>query len=763
MILQQNPPLEGKHLTKNKLTEIWDYLGNECLLILDGLDECSHDFNEDVLKIVKGSNFLKCNILLTSRPHSTQKFETYFDTIVSVEGFTRSEAGKFASRIVPDGKKVENILNFNPSGEKSDRPVHNVPILVSFLCLLVREDNIELSDEIVSIGEIYFRMVRCLYKIFTIRKEIEFVNNSFVETLESLGKLALETLLSGNPLLKRSQIIRQVGIYAFDYGLLIGHEDFRLIRDETADIFVTFPHRSVLEFLVTFYFILSLGKGQTINDVNKVVQEFLKNSLFAEFCLWFLDEANRFFPFPERSLAFEMLSSYVAEQIDDVNVNCIELEKKYPAFGLALIDEKEMGLKFLEKTLAKCFKIEQLCLGYDDPNNRILRSLQPVVFERLKSITVHGVCDTQSPSPPKKSPESPLLFLHSYHDLSFNIDVKCRELDFERSWKTLDIVLNVADCLKRSVLAGSRSAHCPSLCLLILPRCVNLFLKRCNLKSDGLSCLAQGRLTTLSTLDISGNPAVGGKLNRLLCSHFPTLNTLLMDNSGLKPCDMSSVGKASAKGRLPKLSTLNISNNQLGGHLSMLFYKCFPSLKSLVLNSCELKEPDVSSIAQAMKHALLPQLKSVDVSFNFFPFLAGHSSDVIFTLLNSGVPRLHTVVVIGCCLGKMHLCDLNRQASKYARVFHELKALDMTLNPNISGHLSLLMCNNFPNLNILVLRACELDSDDLTSLAQANSQGRLPELRHLDISQNSIGEEKKGLFKLFTEFGGFLSLINRAF
>ena len=61
----------------------------------------------------------------------------------------------------------------------------------------------------------------------------------------SVGKLALKTLLSGNPLLQRSVVIKEVGPDAFDYGLLIGHEDFRLIRDETANIFVTFPHRSI--------------------------------------------------------------------------------------------------------------------------------------------------------------------------------------------------------------------------------------------------------------------------------------------------------------------------------------------------------------------------------------------------------------------------------------------------------------------------------------------------------------------------------------
>ena len=165
--------------------------------------------NSEVLKIVTGSKFSNCNVLLTSRPHSTKDVERYFEVIISVEGFTRSEAEKFASRIVPNPWRVQNVLDFNPAGERSDRPVHNVPILLSFLCLLVREENIDLSEARLSVGEIYFRMVRCLYKKFTIRKGIVFETSSFLSSLKSLGKLALETLLSGNPLLQRSQIMKQ--------------------------------------------------------------------------------------------------------------------------------------------------------------------------------------------------------------------------------------------------------------------------------------------------------------------------------------------------------------------------------------------------------------------------------------------------------------------------------------------------------------------------------------------------------------------------
>ena len=107
-------------------------------------------------------------------------------------------------------------------------------------------------------------MVRCLYKKYTIRKGLEFKSDEFEQVLLKVGKLALHSLLTGDPLLQRSKVISEVGEHAFDYGLLIGHEDFRLIRDETADIFITFPHRSLQEFLGAYFFVLALARGEPL-------------------------------------------------------------------------------------------------------------------------------------------------------------------------------------------------------------------------------------------------------------------------------------------------------------------------------------------------------------------------------------------------------------------------------------------------------------------------------------------------------------------
>ena len=230
VIIEQNPALEGLGITPEKLRVILDTFGNRCLLVLDGLDEHALGQNEDLLKIIRGQKRLDCNIILTSRPHSIRQIQQYFPTIVRIDGFTYSKAELFAAKLLGDQRlKIQDVLKFNPADFRKDIPIYKCPILLSFMCLLVRVDDIDLSRKTIDTGEIYTRMVRCLYKKFIIRKDTEYENETFVSSITKIGKLAFKTLLSGNPLLQRSQVIKDVGPDAFGYGLLIGHEDFRLI------------------------------------------------------------------------------------------------------------------------------------------------------------------------------------------------------------------------------------------------------------------------------------------------------------------------------------------------------------------------------------------------------------------------------------------------------------------------------------------------------------------------------------------------------
>ena len=230
-----------------------------------------------------------------------------------------------------------------------------------------------MSSKFIDTGEIYSRMIHCLYKKFTIHSNIEYNFKEFVRTISKIGKLAYETLLSGNPLLQRSQVIKDVGADAFNYGLLIGHEDFRLIRDETADIYVTFPHRSIQEFLGAFYYILMLDSGKSVDiDDEKLIV--MKNPLFLHFCLWFLPSGQKYFTFKNTDEIYNILICCFYKRILSFELALSELARTYPAFDIeSVFDKKDkLTLNFFQEILAKCMGNKALFVESIEPVEWIL-------------------------------------------------------------------------------------------------------------------------------------------------------------------------------------------------------------------------------------------------------------------------------------------------------------------------------------------------------------------------------------------------------
>ena len=379
VILKQNPELEGLGVSVEKLRSILDRFSDRCLLILDGLDEHGLGQNIDVLKIIRNQKLINCGILISSRPHCTRNIEIHFSTVVRVDGFTREQAKTFISHFLKEKKKIRQVMQFEPhldsgsdphldpysfsgsdsdsdSGIDSDSFIQKCPILLSFFCFLVAEKEIDLSDKTISMGDIYIRLVKCLYKKFTIRKNMEFEEQNFFCILKSVGQLALQTLMSNNSLLRKKEVLRVVGDFAFDYGLFAGHEDLRLFDDLTADVYVSYAHRSLEEFFGSFGFIQALSEGKTCEDIlGSDCKEpiFLMNPLFLRFILWFLSTPE--FDFSERDKCYDKLTSYVAKRIDSKVFDPFEIGKRYPAIDM--LPPASLGLsifQFFRDTLNKC-------------------------------------------------------------------------------------------------------------------------------------------------------------------------------------------------------------------------------------------------------------------------------------------------------------------------------------------------------------------------------------------------------------------------
>ena len=230
------------------------------------------------------------------------------------------------------------------------------------------EQEIDLSDKTINMGDIYTRLVKSLYKKFTIRKGIELKKKDLSFIYKSVGKLALRTLLLNNPLLERREVLTIVGDFAFDYRLFAGHEDFRLVGDPAADIYVTYPHISLEEFFGSSGFLQALDEGRGIDDIlgchyKKAI--FMVNPLVMRFCLWFLSSSD--FNFPQRDECYDKLTSYVAERIDGKGFDTKEIAHRYPVIDM-LLSPTQLGhshIQFCRDALDKCKHITTLNLRVD--------------------------------------------------------------------------------------------------------------------------------------------------------------------------------------------------------------------------------------------------------------------------------------------------------------------------------------------------------------------------------------------------------------
>ena len=353
IILQQNPSLKDMKVTLSKLQSILETFGSSCLVIFDGLDE--HDFGTktDVVSVMKGEKYLNCNILVTSRPHAVAKIEKNFPLVVRVGGFTRVKARQFVSKVIPNKQKTESIMNFNPVNLKGNSLIYECPTLLSFLCLLVKEDDIDLKDRTIHTGEIYMRMIRCLYKRFLTRKDVQFELVSFIKVLVSMGKLALKALLSGNSLLKKSEVLQGIGSDAFECGLLIGHEDADSPkRDDSVDIFVKFADRSLQQILAAFYFIWMLNQKRSIISLLGDAGGrplFMTDPLFLKFCLWFLRGKQKYTTFRNSSIIYTNLKIFCVRSIKSLQLDLPEISETYPALDVtaASASKDELHIKLI--------------------------------------------------------------------------------------------------------------------------------------------------------------------------------------------------------------------------------------------------------------------------------------------------------------------------------------------------------------------------------------------------------------------------------
>ena len=744
VILQQNPELEGLGISKCKLKALLNRFSSKILIIFDGLDEHGLGQNEDVVKIIKNQKLLDCGIVVSSRPHSVKEIEQDFPTVIRVEGFTKTEASKFVSKFFTGQKKVDpdkiaQILRFKPSDSRENFPVHKCPILLSFLCLLVEEDEIDLLDRNLAIGDLYFRMVKCLYTKYTLRKGIKFEETLFQQVLISVGKLALQTLLSGNPLVPMEGIVGTAGEFAFEYGFFAGHENLKPRTDPTPGISLTYAHRSIEEFFGSFGFLQALDEGKSIDDIlgsdcEKAI--FMVNALVFTFCLWLLKGSKcsqRFFDSPV--VVYDKLVDYAAQRIDFNVLDIDNIRFIYPVMHLAevIVNKDSLKLEFLKHVFKKCQRVRVLHVYQNEWHFSFRNELDGVLGlisdSLLSKLTLLSVSDRAFPQPDVISNAFTIsldyVFTPSYYEvlkiLLTNIDVLERKpkvymrIDvkgsqdisklIQKQVKDLHLLLSVTSGDSQNTLsASSEFPFCPHFTHFTADN----YIIDDSVPAAFMKAVKDGKLSNLRRIEL--------------------------ENCTFNDCEWPEVPEFSLQTDadtppkqklLANLSELTITGCSQELYIDNLIPVRLEKLSILRLEG--VQDHNLQCLNNMLKRGHFPNLSELQVQSkrtNLGTFLEEFDTN-------------HTAK-----LEKLALQQFTRSAEKLEILSDkltsiQLRELDMTGSSGFTGRLSALFTHSFPTLNTLILRSCDLNSDDLAALSRANVEGKLPQLRHLDISEKT--------------------------
>ena len=281
------------------------------------------------------------------------------------------------------------------------------------------------------------------------------------------------------------------------------------------------------------------------------------------------------------------------------------------------------------------------------------------------------------------------------------------------------------------LLSNSDISFSPSLTHLILNR-----LEIDKLLIRALSKAAQtGNLESLSQLRFVACKGLKKKLPELFqTSRWPHLTELDLYQSDLDPSDIQVLCDVP----LPCLTSLALSLDCveiLKGNWLILFSHRWTKLSRLSLHGVPFDS--CAGLYEALTRENFPSLQSLHMSTN-----------VNLGLNTEGLSIIPSVSDLALNHFRLE-ADLSRFAQ--SSVIHSLTKLNLSHCSGITRNLGCLLSEEFPSVSSLLLSGCVLGPQDFSHLAQASVNGKLPELKHLDVSHNM--SDLDGLFEYPCKWG----------
>ena len=727
----------GLNIAEESLEQLFKKLRRKILVIIDGSNDDVPITNLEHSLFLFDNYYSDFSVIVTTGGPVTQNLKEIFQMVCEMRDLYPEELKPFLSGTFKNVSDVKPVPNFDIDISDMFNSSNGInPMIAMFLCFL-RENNQLDADYFIqrnhqfSVWEIFLKLVMTL------------TNRNFT-ALKSIGEYAF-----GHFVKKTSPKTCPNLTHYHDLGLLIA---------DSSDGSFNFPHSTVRLFFGTLYFILMLDEGKSVESLVGPDSEqpvFLMNSLFLYFCLGLLSDQNQL-PLSRKEQIYQDLKGYVLRFVDYVQVDLDDVRTVFPALGYCFGDktQNQIGSKYINDVFSACQNIKVLVHSPDFVTDQILQSmlsslpnLNSVLLLNNKELIHNEVSNEhdfwylgEKAYGGESEPMLNVVFQNQSADCAEDLLLSLREhkrklnVRFNHCHMSKPIIelgsftkANVKQLHFYHSIYASQFLLCAGNDLVIAcPQLTHLTFNEIEIEEEVLSSLSKSvhgeHLPNLKYLSFRGcEGALQSRLGLLFEFTWPRLIHLDVSKCLLDSNDLMIICTAtnsSLENKLPRLTSLAISpNDATSCTQDEILVQPWVKLEALSL----VDIPNYDSVfVKALGKGLFPSLKVIKVSeVQVMGPLPRGLHSLTFNVAGKAEPKMQTIA---------------RNLS-YQDLFH----LDLSCC-QLSGGLKYIVRHKLSSLKTFVLRRCNLISEDLQLLSQADEKNNFPNLKSLDIVGNSANK-----------------------
>ena len=280
------------------------------MLIVDGVDEISKSAECHVVNLLDKKCLQNCYVVVTSRQEKGMEVRKYCDKLLEIKGYSytsiNSYINKYFGSKINLAKKLHEKIQTSTENNLQTLATH--PLNTLLLCVVFEDNGGNLPT---TVTELYQNIVECIWKRYCKKKRPEEKDISFEIAMQTLGRLAYESLIEHDTLYFRESKLRKEEIQCTNIGFL--YKDDISTKILKPDNTYWFLHKTFQEYFAAYHCVYT----ETELDLSKLSHYTREDGAKFIEVLKFMSAMLQEKSAEHHKIFIEQLGSRISSQIDE--------------------------------------------------------------------------------------------------------------------------------------------------------------------------------------------------------------------------------------------------------------------------------------------------------------------------------------------------------------------------------------------------------------------------------------------------------------